>query len=87
MGQKLADGLSYPPGALRADRAAAYLSISTSMFLELVDEGRLPQGKKLGKVRFWVRRELDDFLDTYEGEVDEVAKEAAVEKKWSNLLK
>lgn len=86
MGQKLADGLSYPPGALRADRAAAYLSLSTSKFLELVDQGRLPRGKKLDGIRFWVRRELDEFIETYEGEEDETAKAAAVDDKWRRIL-
>ena len=82
MGQKLADALSYPPGALRADRAAAYLSMSTSKFLELVDQGRLPKGKKLDGIVFWVRRTLDEFLDSYEGESDA----AAVDDKWKRIL-
>jgi len=83
MGSKLADGLSYPPGALRADRAAAYLSLATSTFLELVDAGRLPKGKKLRGIRFWSRRELDDFIDTYEGEEDDPA---AVDDRWKKVL-
>ena len=86
MGQKLADGLSYPPGALRADRAAAYLSMATSTFLDLVSKGRLPKGKRLGGITFWVRRELDAFLETYEGEIDEASAAAAVEDKWRRLL-
>jgi predicted DNA-binding transcriptional regulator AlpA len=83
MGQKLADGLSYPPGALRADRAAAYLSMSTSTFLKLVDEGRLPKGKRLGGITFWSRRALDEFVETYEGEGDETD---AVDDKWKRML-
>jgi excisionase family DNA binding protein len=84
MGQKLADGLSYPPGALRADRAAAYLSLSTSTFLELVEKGRLPKGKKLEGIRFWVRRDLDAFLENYEG--DEPDSKTATEEKWKRIL-
>lgn len=84
MGQKLADGLAYPPGALRADRAAAYLSMSTSTFLELVERGRLPKGKKLAGIRFWVRRELDAFLDAYEGDEPDTAD--AVDDKWKRML-
>jgi predicted DNA-binding transcriptional regulator AlpA len=83
MGQKLADGLSYPPGALRADRAAAYMSMSTSTFLEHVANGRLPKGKKLGGVTFWSRRELDAFIENYEGEG---ADAAAVNDKWKRIL-
>src|SRR6266704_689160 len=33
---KLADSLAYPPRGMRADRAAAYLGMSTSTFLRLV---------------------------------------------------
>ena len=84
MGQKLADNLAYPPGALRADRAAAYLSMSTSTFLELVEKGRLPKGKKLAGIRFWVRRELDAFLDHYEGDEPDTA--STVEEKWKGLI-
>ena len=36
--RKLQDNFSYPPRAMRAERAAAYLSMSTSTFLALVKE-------------------------------------------------
>ena len=39
---KLQDHLAYPPRAMRAERAAAYLDMSTRTFLRLVDEGLLP---------------------------------------------
>lgn len=71
MGRKLADSLAYPPRALRADRAAAYLSLSTSFFLELVDEGRLPKGKKLKSIVIWDRCELDQFVEHYQGEPED----------------
>jgi excisionase family DNA binding protein len=53
---------------MRADRAAAYLSMSTSTFLKLVDEGRLPKGKRLGGIVFWDRAALDSFVEHFEGE-------------------
>jgi len=84
MGQKLADGLSYPPGALRADRAAAYLSMSTSTFLKLVDEKRLPKGKRLGGITFWSRHALDNFIESYEGEGGDEAD--AVDAEWRKML-
>jgi predicted DNA-binding transcriptional regulator AlpA len=72
MGRKFADTLAYPPRALRADRAAAYLDISTSEFLKLVADGRLPKGKKLAsKIVFWDRAVLDDFVERYEGEPED----------------
>jgi predicted DNA-binding transcriptional regulator AlpA len=70
---KLADDLAYPPRAMRADRAAAYLSMSTSTFLKLVDERRLPQPKRLGGLVFWDRLKLDAFVDGVEDdEVNEL---------------
>jgi predicted DNA-binding transcriptional regulator AlpA len=67
---------------MRADRAAAYLSLATSTFLKLVDEKRLPKGKRLGGIVFWDRAELDSFVEHYEGEADEVA----TEDKWAKIL-
>lgn len=71
MSAKLADGFAYPPRALRADRAAAYLSMSTNYFLRLVAEGRLPKGKRLGSIVFWDRLALDAFVEMYEGEPEQ----------------
>jgi excisionase family DNA binding protein len=56
---KLHDALSYPPRALRADRAAAYLSMSRSTFLRLVNEGKLPQPIRIGGIVLWDRLALD----------------------------
>jgi predicted DNA-binding transcriptional regulator AlpA len=44
---------------MRAERAAAYLSMSTSMFLRLVDEGVLPQPTKIRDMTTWDRLDLD----------------------------
>ena len=56
---KLADGLSYPPRGMRANRAAAYLGMSTSSFLRLVDDKLMPSGKPIGGMVIWERLELD----------------------------
>jgi predicted DNA-binding transcriptional regulator AlpA len=66
--RKLADELAYPPRAMRADRAAAYLSMSTSTFLKLVDERKLPQPKRLGGIVFWDRLKLDEFIDYFDSD-------------------
>ncbi len=68
MTNKLADHLAYPPRALRAERAAAYLSMSTAQFLKLVDEGRLPKPKRLRGMVFWDRAKLDEFVEFFEGD-------------------
>ena len=60
--EKLQDHLAYPPRAFRADRAAAYLGMSTSKFLELVDQGRLSPGVKVDGMTLFDRLQLDaDF--------------------------
>jgi predicted DNA-binding transcriptional regulator AlpA len=56
---KLQDHLAYPPRALRADRAAAYLDISKSLFLQLVNDGKMPRPRKLRGASRWDRLEID----------------------------
>jgi predicted DNA-binding transcriptional regulator AlpA len=56
---KLQDHLAYPPRAMRAERAAAYLDMSTRTFFRLVDEGALPPPIKIRGVVTWDRLELD----------------------------
>ncbi len=79
---KLADSFSYPPRAMRSERAGAYLSMSESNFLRLVKAGRLPKGKRLDGIVFWDRAALDSFVENYEGEADETT----VEDKWAKIL-
>jgi hypothetical protein len=61
MSQKLADGLAYPPRAMRAERAAAYLDISPATFHRLVTEGILPAGTIIPghNAVSWDRLDLD----------------------------
>lgn len=65
--RKLQDGLAYPPRAMKAERAAAYLDMSRSKFLELVEAKRLPKPKIIDGIRVWDRLALDaafnDFPD------------------------
>jgi predicted DNA-binding transcriptional regulator AlpA len=61
---KLQDTLAYPPRGMDAERAAAYVGLSRSKFLELVDAGDAPQPLDLGQCPRWDRRKLDDWLDT-----------------------
>jgi excisionase family DNA binding protein len=50
---------------MKAAPAAAYLGISRSKFLELVEEGRLPGPKVIDGVRVWDRLALDDAFDEF----------------------
>jgi excisionase family DNA binding protein len=62
MTRKLQDALAYPPRAMRLDRAAAYLSVSPSTFLQWVDEGKMPQPIRpngSGGVALWDRLAID----------------------------
>jgi predicted DNA-binding transcriptional regulator AlpA len=65
--RKLQDELAYPPRAMKAERAAAYLDMSRSKLLELVEQGRLPQPKVIDGIRVWDRLAVDaafnDFPD------------------------
>lgn len=65
VGGKLADTLAYPPRGMRADRAAAYLGMSTSAFFRLVDTGQLPRGILIGGMTIWDRLELDAAFENF----------------------
>lgn len=71
MAGKLQDQLAYPPRALRADRAAAYLSISKSAFLKLVESGVLPVGIHVGGMVLWDRLELDAAFEALKEDDDD----------------
>ncbi len=59
MTTKLADHLAYPPRAMKAERAAAYLSMSRSKFLDLVDHGKLPKPVHIDGMVLWDRLALE----------------------------
>jgi predicted DNA-binding transcriptional regulator AlpA len=60
---KLQDTLAYPPLALDADHAAAYVCLSRSKFLELVDVKDAPQPLDLGGCPRWHRLALEGWLN------------------------
>jgi len=81
MGKKLQDQMAYPPRLFRAERAAAYLGgMSTSTFLKLVDEGRLPKGIKIGGMTMWDRLELDAALENLKA--NEVERDNPIENHY-----
>jgi predicted DNA-binding transcriptional regulator AlpA len=49
---------------MRAARAAAYLDISKTKFLQLVKNGLMPKPIELQGVKVWSRVELDTALET-----------------------
>jgi len=62
---KLADQLAYAPRMLRADRAAAYLAMSTSQFLGMVADGEMPKPIKMNSMSLWDRLELDSAVEDW----------------------
>jgi predicted DNA-binding transcriptional regulator AlpA len=63
---KLQDHLAYAPRGMRAERAAAYLGMSRSTFLEMVEAGDLPPAKRKRGMSIWDRLELDAAFDDWE---------------------
>ena len=61
--KKLQDSLAYPPRMMNADRAAAYVDISKTKFLDGVDNGTWPPAKDVGGMPRWDRLGLDAAVD------------------------
>jgi predicted DNA-binding transcriptional regulator AlpA len=55
----------YPPRAMRADQAAAYLAMPKSTFLKLVDEGHIPKPVHVLSMVSWDRFDLDAAYDAF----------------------
>jgi predicted DNA-binding transcriptional regulator AlpA len=63
---RLQDHLSYPPRGMDAERAAAYLGLGPSKFLEMVEEGRMPKPVRFeDKLPRWDRHDLDAAFEDY----------------------
>ena len=64
------------PRGLGKSQAAAYLSISTTLFDNLVRAGSVPRGRKISEKRtVWLKEELDDYLSCLPVEQDEFIEE------------
>jgi hypothetical protein len=63
MRDKLADSLAYPPRMMRLERAAAYIDVSPSTYLRMVEEGVMPKPIVHNGVRMWDRFEIDLACD------------------------
>jgi hypothetical protein len=63
---KRQDVMAYPPRAMRAERAAAYLDMSRSKFLELLDREILPKPKIVDSMRMWDRLALDAAFSEFQ---------------------
>lgn len=70
---KLQDKLAYAPRGLRAERAAAYIGMGKTKFLEGVDTGELPQPVIIHGIKVWDRLDLDAAFEVAKTEDDERA--------------
>lgn len=62
--------LSLPPRGLSRTEAAAYVGVSTTLFDEMVKDGRMPRPKQVNSRTVWDRRRVDlafDALDEQDG--------------------
>jgi len=55
--------LSIEPRGLNRVKAAAYVGVSTSLFEEMVSDGRMPRPKRVNSRMVWDRRGLDASFD------------------------
>jgi predicted DNA-binding transcriptional regulator AlpA len=70
------DTHAYPPRGLCREDAARYVGIGVSLFDRLVDEGRMPKPKHIGKRVVWDRLKLDAAF----ADLDEDAGENAIDR-------
>ncbi len=54
---------SLPPRGLNRPVSAAYIGVGTSLFDEMVDDGRMPKPKTINTRQIWDRLELDLSFD------------------------
>jgi predicted DNA-binding transcriptional regulator AlpA len=51
--------VSLPPRGLSRTEAAAYIGVSTSLFDEMVKDGRMPPPKRINSRTVWDRHSID----------------------------
>ncbi len=60
MADKLQDRMAYPPRAMDLERAATYVGLGRTKFLQMVDDGRMPQPVRIeAEMPRWDRLDLD----------------------------
>jgi predicted DNA-binding transcriptional regulator AlpA len=53
------DAISYPPRGLSRDEAARYVGVGSTLFEEMVADGRMPRPKHINSRTIWDRVALD----------------------------
>jgi predicted DNA-binding transcriptional regulator AlpA len=71
MAARLADLFSYPPRMMRLERVAAYVDVSPSTFLRMVEERAMPKPIVYHGIRVWDRIDVDAAIeDLKEGPIN-----------------
>jgi len=73
MARKFQDSCAYPPRMMNADRAAAYLDLSKTKFLEGVANGKWPAPRDADGVPRWHRLDLDAASDATDSKKKQLA--------------
>ena len=55
--------LALEPRGVNRVQAAAYVGVSPTLFDEMVQDGRMPQPKRINSRRVWDRRQLDEAFE------------------------
>lgn len=63
MKSKLVDPCPFVPRGLSRSLAAFYIGVGTTLFDQLVADGRMPKPKRVGGRVVWDRRAVDEFFD------------------------
>ena len=53
------DAISYPPRGLSREEAARYIGVGSTLFDEMVADGRMPKPKRINSRAVWDRVALD----------------------------
>lgn len=51
--------VSYPPRGMSRTEAARYIGVGTTLFDEMIADGRMPKPKRVNNRTIWDRAELD----------------------------
>ena len=56
----MSDPFALPPRGMNRMEAARYIGVGTTLFDELVADGRMPKPRRVNARTIWDREELDD---------------------------
>lgn len=64
--------IDFLPRGLSRTQAAVYVGVSTSLFDQMVTDGRMPPPREINRRRIWDRHQVDASFDELPGGIDDV---------------